>query len=141
MMMNEKLILLTDDGYDLNDEVEPETDFKRWKVFQRGKKAGVLGGIVSLEIAEEGSQAMLDKGIGPDEMLPPGKHYGIRGGIALRRQITDEDWERIKRGETMVAVKPESVLIRLAPDVSETFMTSEAVNEALRQLIREKKAA
>lgn len=139
--MNKKLILLTDDGYDLNDEVEPETDFKRWKVFQRGKKAEVLGDIVSLEIAEEGYQAMLDKGIGPDEMLPPSKHYGIRGGIALRRQITDEDWARIRSGETMVAVKPEAVLIRLAPDVAETFATSDAVNEALRQLIREKKAA
>ena len=32
-------------------------------------------------------------------------------------------------------------LISLAPDVSEAFPTSEAVNEALRQLIREKKAA
>ena len=32
-------------------------------------------------------------------------------------------------------------LIRLAPDVAEVFPTSEAVNEALRQLIREKKAA
>jgi hypothetical protein len=41
----------------------------------------------------------------------------------------------------MVAVRPEAVLIRLAPDVAETFATSEAVNEALRQLIREKQAA
>ncbi len=31
--------------------------------------------------------------------------------------------------------------IRLAPDVAEVFPTSEAVNEALRQLIREQKAA
>ena len=100
-----------------------------------------IGDIVCLEVSEEEYQAMLDKGIDPDEMLSPGKHYGIRGGIALRRQITDGDWERIRNGETMIAVKPEAVLIRLAPDVSETFTTSEAVNEALRQLIREKKAA
>ena len=100
-----------------------------------------IGDIVCLEVTEEEYQAMLNKGIDPDEMLSPGKHYGIRGGIALRRQITDEDWERIKRGETMVAVKPEAVLIRLAPDVAETFTTSEAVNEALRLLIQEKKAA
>ena len=32
-------------------------------------------------------------------------------------------------------------LISLAPDVSEVFTTSEAVNEALRQIIEEKKAA
>lgn len=32
-------------------------------------------------------------------------------------------------------------LIRLAPDVAEVFPTAEAVNEALRQLIQEKKAA
>lgn len=100
-----------------------------------------IGDIVCFEVTEEEYQAMLDKGIDPDEMLSPGKHYGIRGGIALRRQITDADWERIKRGETMVAVKPEAVLIRLAPDVAETFTTSDAVNEALRQLIQEKKAA
>jgi hypothetical protein len=31
--------------------------------------------------------------------------------------------------------------IRLAPDVAEAFPTSEAVNEALRQILREKKAA
>ncbi len=100
-----------------------------------------IGDIVCLEVTKEEYQAMLDKGIDPDEILSPGKHYGIRGGIALRRQITDADWERIKRGETMVAVKPEAVLIRLAPDVAETFTTSDAVNEALRQLIQEKKAA
>jgi hypothetical protein len=32
-------------------------------------------------------------------------------------------------------------MIRLAPDVAEAFPTSEAVNEALRQILREKKAA
>ena len=32
-------------------------------------------------------------------------------------------------------------LISLAPDVSEVFTSSEAVNEALRQIIQEKKAA
>ena len=32
-------------------------------------------------------------------------------------------------------------LISLAPDVSEAFHTSEEVNEALRQILREKKAA
>lgn len=32
-------------------------------------------------------------------------------------------------------------LIRLAPDVAEVFTTTEQVNEALRQFIREKKAA
>ena len=41
----------------------------------------------------------------------------------------------------MVALKTESVLIKLAPDVAETFATAEEVNEALRQFIREKKAA
>lgn len=100
-----------------------------------------IGDIVSFEVTEEEYQAMLDKGIDPEEMLPPGKHYGIRGGIALRQQITPEDWERISRGETMVAVKPDAVIVKLEPDVAETFTTSEAVNEALRQLIREKKAA
>ena len=99
------------------------------------------GDIVCFEVTEEAYQAMLDKGIDPEEMLSPGKHYGIRGGIALRRQITDEAWERIRNGETMVAVKPKAILISLAPDVAETFPTSEAVNDALRQLIQEKKAA
>ena len=69
-----------------------------------------IGDIVSFEVTEEEYQAMLDKGIDPEEMLPPGKHYGIRGGIALRRQITPEDWVRIRKGETMVAVKPDAVL-------------------------------
>jgi hypothetical protein len=32
-------------------------------------------------------------------------------------------------------------LIRLAPDVAEVFTTTEQVNEALRKLIQEKKAA
>lgn len=32
-------------------------------------------------------------------------------------------------------------LIRLAPDVAEAFASAEEVNEALRQFIREKKAA
>lgn len=32
-------------------------------------------------------------------------------------------------------------LIRLAPDVAEVFTTAEEVNEALRQFIRERKAA
>ena len=100
-----------------------------------------IGDIVCLEVTEEEYKTMLDKGIDPDEMLSPGKHYGIRGGIALRRQITDEDWARIRNGETMVAVKPEAVLIRLAPDVSEAFTSADEVNEVLRQFIREKKAA
>lgn len=100
-----------------------------------------LGDIVAMEVTEEEYQAMLDKGIDPDEMLPVGTHYGVRGGFALRRQITPEDWERIRRGETMVSVKPDAVIIKLAPDVSEVFTTAEEVNEALRQIIREKKAA
>ena len=72
--MNEKITLLDDDDYDLNDDVEPETDFNRWQVVRRGKK-----------------------------------------------------------------VEPHTVT--LEPDVAQAFPTSEAVNEALRQLIQEKKAA
>lgn len=72
--MTEKPILLTDDDYDLNDDVEPETDFNRWQVVRRGKKA-----------------------------------------------------------------EPRTVI--LEPDVAEAFTTSDAVNEALRQLMQEKKAA
>lgn len=72
--MNEKITLLEDDDYDLNDDVEPETDFNRWQVVRRGKKA-------------------------------------------------------------------EPRTVTLEPDVAEAFTTSEAVNEALRQLIQEKKAA
>ena len=72
--MNEKITLLEDDDYDLNDDVEQETDFDRWQVFRRGKKA------------------------------------------ELRTVI-------------------------LEPDVSEAFQTSEEVNEALRKIIHEKKAA
>ena len=72
--MNEKITLLEDDDYDLKDDVEPETDFNRWQIVRRGKKA-----------------------------------------------------------------EPRTVI--LEPDVAEAFTTSDAVNEALRQLIREKKAA
>ena len=72
--MNEKITLLEDDDYDLNDEVEPETDFNRWEIVRRGKKV-------------------------------------------------------------------ERPTVTLEPDVAAVFATSEAVNEALRQLIREKKAA
>ncbi len=94
-----------------------------------------------MEITEEEYQAGLAKGIALDEMLPVGKHYGVRGGIAIRRQITIEDWERIRRGETMVAIRPDAVVVKLAPDVSEVFTSADEVNEALRQVIREKKAA
>ncbi|MFN7929331.1 MAG: hypothetical protein U0Y68_15570 [Blastocatellia bacterium] len=72
--MNRKITLLDDDDYDLNDDVEPETDFNRWQVVRRGKKT-------------------------------------------------------------------EAHTVTLAPDVAAVFPTSEAVNEALRQIIREKKAA
>ena len=72
--MNEKITLLEDDDYDLNDDIEPETDFNRWQLVRRGKKA-----------------------------------------------------------------EPRTVV--LEPDVAEAFTSSDAVNEALRQLIREKKAA
>ena len=100
-----------------------------------------IGDIVSMEITEEEYMAALEKGIAPDEMLSVGKHYGVRGGIAIRRQITTEDWERIRRGETMIAIRPDAVVIRLAPEIAAEFPTSEAVNEALRQILREKKAA
>ena len=78
--MNEKIILLEDDDYDLNDDVEPEYDFA--------------------ELAER--------------VRIEGREY--RGQLSGR-------------------------LIRLAPDVSEAFQTSEGVNEALRKIIHEKKAA
>ncbi len=72
--MNKKITLLEDDNFDLNDDVEPETDFNRWEIFRRGKKV-------------------------------------------------------------------ELCTVTLAPDVAEAFPTSEAVNEALRKILREKKAA
>ena len=72
--MNEKITLLEDDDYDLNDDLEPETDFNRWQVVRRGKKV-------------------------------------------------------------------EMYTVTLEPDVAKAFPTAEAVNEALRQLIQEKKAA
>lgn len=50
----------------------------------------------------------------------------------LPRAIEQEQWFR---------AQARANLIRLAPDVAEVFPTSEAVNEALRQLMREKKAA
>ena len=78
--MNEKIILLEDDDYDLNDDVEPEYDF-----------------------AELAERARIE-----------GREY--RGQLSGR-------------------------LIRLAPDVSVAFQTSEEVNEALRKIIHEKKAA
>lgn len=72
--MNEKITLLDDDDYDLDDDIEPETDFNRWQVVRRGKKV-------------------------------------------------------------------ETCTVTLEPDVAKAFPTAEAVNEALRQLMREKQAA
>jgi hypothetical protein len=72
--MNEKITLLDDDDYDLDDDIEPETDFNRWQVVRRGKKV-------------------------------------------------------------------ETYTVTLEPDVAQAFPTAEAVNEALRQLMREKQAA
>ena len=100
-----------------------------------------IGDIVSIEVTEENYQEALAKGIAPDEMLAVGKHYGVRGGFALRKQISADDWERVQRGETVVSIRPDDVLIKLAPDVSEVFTSSDQVNEVLRQIIREKKAA
>lgn len=100
-----------------------------------------IGDIVSFEVTEEEYQKNLDDGIDPDEMFSVGKHYGVRGGIAIRRQITNEDWERIRKGEIMVSIRPDPVIVKLAPDVSDAFQSSEEVNEALRQILREKKAA
>jgi hypothetical protein len=100
-----------------------------------------IGDIVSVEVTEENYQEALDKGIPPDEMLSVGKHYGVRGGFALRKQISAEEWEQVRCGETVVSIRPDDVLIKLAPDVSEVFTSSEQVNEALRQILREKKAA
>ena len=36
--MSEKITLVEDDDYDLNDDVEPDTDFNRWQIVRRGKK-------------------------------------------------------------------------------------------------------
>ena len=100
-----------------------------------------IGDIVTFEVTEEEYQESLASGLDPDEIFSVGKHYGVRGGFAIRQQISPEDWQRIRNGETMVAVRPDTVLVKLAPDVSEVFTSSEAVNEALRQIIQEKKAA
>ena len=43
--------------------------------------------------------------------------------------------------EQRFRVQAHAKLIRLAPDVAEVFITAGEVNEALRQFIREKKAA
>ncbi len=100
-----------------------------------------IGDIVTFEVTEDEYQESLASGLDPDEIFSVGKHYGVRGGFAIRKQISPEDWQRIRNGETMVAVRPDTVLVKLAPDVSEVFTSSEAVNEALRQIIQEKKAA
>ncbi len=56
----------------------------------------------------------------------------------------DYDLSKLPRAieqERRFRAQARATLIRLAPDVAEVFPTSEAVNEALRQLIQEKKAA
>ena len=77
--MNEKITLLEDDDYDLNDDVEPEYDFSK-----------------------------------------------------MRRATEQEQRFRAQAKRRILS---------LAPDVSEAFQTSEEVNEALRKIIHEKKAA
>ncbi len=100
-----------------------------------------IGDIVTFEVTEEDYQEALASGLDPEETFSIGKHYGVRGGFAIRKQISPEDWQRIRNGETMVAVRPDTVIVKLAPDVSEAFHTSEEVNEALRKIIHEKEAA
>ena len=82
-----------------------------------------IGDIVSIEVTEENYQEALAKGIAPDEMLAVGKHYGVRGGFALRKQISADEWERVQRGETVVSIRPDDVLIKLAPDVDAQQVT------------------
>ena len=50
---------------------------------------------------------------------------------------TKIDWERTRRFRAQTQAR----LIRLAPDVAEVFDSSEAVNEALRTMIRVMKTA
>ena len=65
--------------------------------------------------------------------------YDLNDDIA-----SDYDLSKLPRAieqERRFRAQARAHLIRLAPDVAEVFPTSEAVNEALRQLIQEKKAA
>lgn len=65
--------------------------------------------------------------------------YDLNDDIA-----SDYDLSKLPRAieqERRFRAQARANLIRLAPDVAEVFPTSDAVNEALRQLIQEKKAA
>ena len=59
----------------------------------------------------------------PDEMRP---EYDLRGGV---------------RGKYFAEYQKGTNLVLLAPDVAKSFPDSEAVNEALRKVISEKRVA
>jgi hypothetical protein len=59
------------------------------------KRKSRIGDTVAFEVTEEDYRAALAKGISPDEMMSPGKHYGVRGGGLLHRDITPEEWKQI----------------------------------------------
>ncbi len=66
-------------------------------------------------------------------------NYDLDDDIAPEYDISQ--MKRATEQEQRFRAQARANLIRLAPDVAEAFPTSEAVNEALRQILREKKAA
>lgn len=98
-----------------------------------------IGDTVAFEVSEEDYRAALAKGISPDEMMSPGKHYGVRGGGLLHQDITPEEWKQISTG------KKSRLTLMLDADVVEHFKSrarqpnaasvETQINNALREVI------
>jgi hypothetical protein len=103
------------------------------------KRKSRIGDTVAFEVTEEDYRAALAKGISPDEMMSPGKHYGVRGGGLLHRDITPEEWKQISAG------KKSRLTLMLDADIVEYFKARASqpdsasveaqINDALRAVM------
>lgn len=98
-----------------------------------------IGETVAWEVTAEDYEEQLRAGAEPDEAMPPGRHYGVRGGFLLRRDITPEEWREIGSG------RKARITIMLDGDVLEYFKRRAAppdaapyqtqINQALREVM------
>ncbi|MFN7949419.1 MAG: BrnA antitoxin family protein [Blastocatellia bacterium] len=109
------------------------------------KTKGRIGDTVAWEVTEEDYQEQLRAGATPDEAMKPGRHYGVRGGFLLRKDITREEWREISSG------RKARITIMLDGDVLEYFRARAAapgaapyqtqINQALREVMTGQAAA
>jgi hypothetical protein len=104
------------------------------------KRKSRIGDTVAFEVTEEDYQAALAKGISPDEMMSPGKHYGVRGGGLLHQDITPEEWKDISTGKksriTLMLDADIVAYFKARADQPDPASVEAQINDALREVMR-----